>query len=288
MICFDRGLIAYTERYLLAHSVSYKYANNLRARVAAFCKWCGADVEVDSLSCELVNDWLAELETDGMTAYTLDGYRRALLSIWNAAYLERANDNAPSRLRRVKKPRLIIEAYTHTELRQLLDTAAKLRTLHVDDNKAADFWQAAIHAGYSCGARLGDVLTLEWRHVTPDGVLTFLQSKTQYANTVRLSAEAMKFARRLGESKYVLPWPYQVNWFCLSFQRLKKAAGIKRGSFKWIRRSAGSYAEAEQPGSGGRLLGHRDERMFRRHYEDSSITAAKPIEPPPLLFRPGE
>lgn len=282
MIAFERGLIAYCERYLLARDVSSDYAKTLRARVARFCVWCGADVTIDSLSPDLVNEWIAELDAAGMNKWTLSGHRQNLLAVWNHAYLAGDNDNAPNRLRKVRKPRLIIEAYTQDELRALIAAAAKLTALHADDNKASDFWCAAIHAAYSCGARRGDVLTLEWKHVAPTGRLTFLQSKTQYTHTVQLSKEALYFAGKLTTTGKVLPWPYEKNWFGVCFKRLQAAAGVTRGSFKWVRRSAGSYAESVTPGAGAALLGHRDGRMFSRHYRDSSIADENPTQPPPL------
>lgn len=282
MIAFDLGLIAYTDRYLLAREVCGDYAKTLRARVAKFCEWCGADVTIDSLSPDLVNEWIAELEQSGMNKWTLGGYRRNLLAVWNHAYLAGDNDNAPLRLRKVRTPRLVIEAYTQDELRSLIAAAAKLTTMHVDDNKAADFWQAAIHVAYSCGARRGDVLALDWKHVAPSGRLTFLQGKTQYTHTVQLSKEAMYFAHKLTTTGKVLPWPYEKNWFGVCFQRIRLAAKVKRGTFKWIRRSAGSYAESVSPGAGSLLLGHRDQRMYKRHYEDASIAGENPIQPPPI------
>ncbi len=282
MIAFDVGLVAYTDRYLLARSVCADYAGTLRARVGRFCKWCGADVEVSAVSCDLVNEWLAELADSGMNPQTLDGYRRALLCVWTDAYLNKDNDNPPNRLRKIRKPRLIIEAYTLAELRALIVAAATLKTLHTDGNKASDFWTAAIHVAYSCGARRGDVLSLEWKHVAPTGRLTFLQNKTQYTHTVQLSKEAMHHAHKLTTTGKVLPWCYEKNWFGVCFKRLQKAAGVDRGSWKWIRRSAGSYAESITPGAGASLLGHRDGRMFRRHYEDSAITSENPTQPPPL------
>lgn len=280
MISFDRGIISYTDRYLAGRSVDVIYAGLVRGRIARFCEWAGTDVAIDAVSCDLANDWLLTLEKSGMNKWTLSGYRASLLAVWKEAYLAGENENAPFRLRKVKKPRLIIEAYTHDELSALLTAAEKLPGLHANDNRASDFWTAAIHVGYSCGARLGDVLTLEWRHVEPTGRLRFVQHKTQYDHTVKLSMEAIKAARKLGESKFVLPYPYQKTWFCKNFKLLRDAAGVKRGTFKWIRRAAGSYAEREQKGAGASLLGHRDGRMFKRHYEDSSISGDSPVEPP--------
>jgi hypothetical protein len=42
MIAPDKGLIAYTDRYLMARSVTADYAATLRARIAAYADWCGS------------------------------------------------------------------------------------------------------------------------------------------------------------------------------------------------------------------------------------------------------
>jgi hypothetical protein len=61
-----------------------------------------------------------------------------------------------------------------------------------------------------------------------------------------------------------------------------KAAGVRDGCFKWLRRSAGSYADAAQAVNGSRLLGHADQRVFGKHYEDKSINRKEPIAPPKI------
>jgi len=282
MIAFDTGLIAYADRYLLARAVSKDYANSLRARVASFCRWAGDDVPIHVVNCELANEWLAELAEGGMSAWSLSGYRGALLAVWKDAYQAGDNTCPPLRVRKITKPRLVVEAYTHTEIRKLLAYAARLTNRHRDGNRASDFWQAAIHVAYCCGPRRGDLLAVEWRHVSPAGVLVFVQHKTNYQAMAKLSADAMKFAKRLKGSGKLLPWPYYDDWFSRKFSRIRDGAGITRGSFKWVRRSAGSYAEREERGSGAKLLGHRDESVFRRFYEDTNITGGEPIEPPPL------
>lgn len=281
MICLDRGITAYTDRYLLGRSVSSDYALTLRARIEAFCRWCGADVPVYSLSCELANEWLADLEAAGASAWSLAGYRGALLAVWNYAYQNGDVDEPPLRVRKVRRPRLVVEAYSHGEIRALLTVAAKLLEVHRDGNRARDFWQAAIHVAYCCGPRRGDLLAVEWRHVSPDGVLRFVQHKTGYPLTVQLSPEALELCRRLKGDK-LLPWPYNLDWFSRRFKRLRKAAGVERGTFRWIRRSAGSYAERDCPGAGARLLGHRDPSVFRRFYADEGIIGGRVVVPPRL------
>lgn len=281
MIALDLGLTAYTDRYLLAREVSADYAGSLRARVADFCRWAGADVAVDALTCELVNEWLSELADGGMSPWSLAGYRGALLAVWNQAYQSGDNDCPPLRVRKIKKPRLVVEAYTHAEIRKLLIRAARLPNIHSDGNRASDFWQAAIHVGYCCGPRRGDLLAVEWKNVS-SGVLNFVQHKTNYATSARLSPDALKFVKRLHGDGKLLPWPYHPDWFSRKFTRIRNGAGIARGTFKWVKRSAGSYAERQAKGAGAKLLGQRDESVFRRFYEDRSITEVEPVEPPPL------
>lgn len=282
MIAFDLGLLSYTDRYLLSRDVSKGYATTLRARIEAFCGWAGADIPVRSLDCQIANEWLAELAAREMSAWSIRGYRGALLTVWRDAYESGATDNPPFRLRRVRRPALLVEAYTHTEIRRLLAAAARLKSRHNDGNQAADFWRAAIHVGYSCGPRRGDLLRIEWRHVARGGLLTFVQHKTRFPHTVKLSSDALKYCRRLKTNGLLLPWPYQPDWFSRVFKRLRIAAGLTRGSFRWIRRSAGSYAERMSPGAGAKLLGHRDPAVFDRYYRDRSITDVVPVAPPPL------
>jgi hypothetical protein len=119
--------------------------------------------------------------------------------------------------------------------------------------------------------------------VAADGTLAFVQHKTGFPHRVRLSEDSRAFCSLLSSTRgMLLPWPYQPDYFSKTFAKLREAAGVQRGSFKWIRRSAGSYAERECPGAGARLLGHRDESVFRRFYNDESISGTPPPMPPEL------
>lgn len=283
MIDFEHGIIGYTDRYLLARHVSTDYAKTLRARIEAFCEWAEADVPIASVCCELGNEWLTDLADSGMSAWSLVGYRGALLTIWTDAYPQ-YNKNPPLGLKRFRRPQLVVEAYTHAEISALLKLAALLPGRHDDGNRESTFWLAAIHVAYCCGPRRGDLLnTITWRHVTPGNVLSFVQHKTGYPVRAVLSKPALNYSRKLrSNSEFILPWPYGLDWFSRKFSRIREAAGVARGTFKWIRRSAGSYAERQQRGSGANLLGHRDESVFRRFYNDQTISGEAPVQPPPL------
>lgn len=282
MICPNDGLVAYSERYLAARDLCPDYANLVRARLDKFCKWCGSEIRIGELTADLANTWLAELAEGGMNPRTLYGYRAALSCVWRDAFAAGDNDHAPLRLRRIKKPRLIIHAYTLIELRAILNYAEKLSGKHRDSNMQSDFWQAAVYAGYSIGARRGDLLDLQRDQIGPDGTIRFIQHKTGYPAGGKLSIEALYFIRRLRSDGPALPWAYKRACFTRTFKRLRKSAGINRGTFKWVRRSAGSHAESQMAGDGPRLLGLRCEGIFKLHYEDQDITGAVPVSPPPL------
>jgi integrase len=254
----------------------------VRARIDRFCQWCGSELRIGELTNELVNDWLADLAAGGMNPQTLSGYKASLRCVWRSAFEAGDNQHAPLRLRRIKKRALIIQAYRHDELKRILDYMATLDGTHPDGNKRSDFWQAAVHCGYCLASRRGDLLTLRRDQFDDNGVVRYVQHKTGFANGGKLSIEAMYFVRRLASNGPLLPFPFKRACFSRTFKRLRKAAGIERGSFKWVRRSSASYAELQRAGDGSRLLGHRCESVFRQHYDDSSITGAVPVSPPPL------
>lgn len=283
MIRPNDSLISYTDRYLMARDLCADYCALVRARIEKFCQWCGADIRIDELTNELANDYLGELAAAGMNPRTLSGYRAAILCIWREAFASGDNDHAPLRLRRIKKPALLISAFNHDELRTILAYAAGLKRIHKDGNSAADFWQCAVHIGYSLGARRGDLLKLQRDQIAADGTIRFVQNKTGFLAGGRLSIEAMHFMRRLQSDGPALPWPYKRAAFTRTFKRLRKASGVNRGSFKWLRRSSASYSEAACPGNGSKILGHRSPHIFTQHYEDSTITGAAPVQPPPLV-----
>ena len=203
--------------------------------------------------------------------------------MWRAAYLERLNAHPPLRVRPIRKPRRIVCAFTREEILRLVAVCGRLPGFLPNGVRRSDFWLAMIHAAYSTGLRRGDLLAIAKDQIRTDGVVSLVQSKTGYPITVRLSADALAAIRRMPiECVQAFPWPYHSNALPRQFRSLVKAAMIRPGQFKWLRASAGSYAESEAPGQGPRLLGHRSAAVFRAHYEDASITQTKPVTPPEL------
>jgi integrase len=279
----DLTLVEFVEVYVKQREITPGHAARLRHRCAHFTAFVGGTVLIADVDCDAVNDWLAELATSGLAPHTRHCYRGDLLCVWNCAYMDGLNEHPPLRVRKVKRPRLLVKAYTHAEIRQLLDGAAKLRGFDQCGNRRADFWQAIIYAAYATGLRRGDLLRVPRESVAADGLYTAVQHKTNYPVTVRFCSDTLHHASKLrSDSGLLLPWPYALDAFGPSFVRVMKAGGVTRGSFRWLRRSAGSYAESQAPGAGAALLGHRDPGVFKKHYEDSDLTQQRPIEPPPM------
>lgn len=276
-------LMRYVEDFLNARDVSNAYARLVRTRCRSLARFSRRSIKVSELDSTLVNEWLVRLSSDGFKPHTVDGYRRNILVVWRAAHEDGLAQNAPLRIRKVKVPRQLVSAYTMDEIRRLLAAAAQLKGRQRNGNRRADFWQALIHGAYSTALRSSDLLLCFRHQLNSDGVATIIQSKTGYVHRVRFSKQTLEFANRLNDQNgLLLPWPYRKDAIQPRFQVIKRLAGIKRGSLKWIRRSAASYAERDQFGAGARMLGHRGDEVFREFYCDNSIAGSKPPEPPTL------
>jgi integrase len=275
-------LLGYARSILDERDVTPMYRAMVIAHCKSFAKWSGRSVRIADVKAADVNAWLESLKGK-LSPHTVCTYRRNLLMVWRNAIQDGLNDNPPLRVRRIRKPPSVIEAYTHAELKRLLHAAAQLKGRHRNGNRRSVFWQCLIHAAYSSGLRRGDLLLIYKRQIADDGSCSIIQSKTNNIVRVRFSPETLKLAAQLDDANgMLLPWPYRKDALVPRFRMLCKMAGVNRGSLKWIRRSSASYAESLTPGAGSKLLGHRSPGVFKASYEDQSISGQRPIQPPPL------
>lgn len=278
-------LLEYAESYVLSRDVTSDYADLLRARLRRFVAWCGGSLALADLDCEIVNRYLAWLATTGVKPVTVDNHRRAILAVWNDAFQFNVNNNPPLRVRKIKKPRDAVEAFTHLEILQLVEYAATLRDYFPNGIRRGDFWVGLIYAGYSTGLRRGDLLRITRQQIGANGVTRIRQNKTGNMVCVCFCQESLEKIDKMAcdHDDKAFRWPYHTNALPRQFRAIVKAAGVRRGQFKWLRRSAGSYSEREQPGRGHLTLGHKSPAVFHAFYEDHEITRDSPISPPPLL-----
>lgn len=247
---------------------------------------------VNDMNRDTVNVWLnKEMERNPDKRTTIDNRRRAFLTLWRAACKYEFVETGPDRIRRVGKPKLVVQAWTREELQRLLDyTEALPGRMKNSPLSQKLFWQSLALAAYETGLRLGDLLSIErdWIRVDRDGFgyFTMIQSKTQIQKASRLTGPTMALIDRLmSESdKRRLIWSLGVtrNTFYRQWKKIVLASGVRPGTFRWLRRSATTHVEAQQPGCGYRIAGHVDQRVTIAHYLDRSQLQDEVIQPIPL------
>lgn len=283
LIAPNNTIGAYVERFLLARDVCELYADNVRARVLAFEEWAECQVELTSLSPDLLNGWIMSLQKLGLSPWTVKGARANLLAVWNAAADERLCDYPiPRQIRKIVPPQQITEGWSQAEVEILVVHCLNLTGRLPNGISRAAYYSSVVRVGYDSGARRGDVLCLTQKQIDTGGLWTWVQSKKGVAHSVRLHASTLRSI----ESSYppdrplVFEWPYSRNHWTIEFGRIVRDAGL-RGSYKWLRRSAGSLVEAQLPGAGHKLLCNGS-AVFDRHYSVARIANANLPQPPEL------
>ena len=276
--CKFNTLTEAVESYLLSHPVCDKQFRNMRCRVASLVKCLGREALAD-ISADDINRWLIGLENSHRAPSTVRGFRTSVVSVLRYA---RWRPDERDDIRRMKVPAPIVEAWKLDEIRQLLAIAETFEGYLQNGVSRRMFWLTSIHCGYSTALRFGDLEVLPVDKIGPTGVCRLIMRKTLRPVTVRFSDVAQECIRAHGQS-VVLPNPHSHNWFCRKFSNLVERAGVRPGSFRWLRRSAASYADAERSGAGRRLLGHTDDgQTFCKNYRDESIVGGIVPEPPSL------
>lgn len=171
-----------------------------------------------------------------------------------------------------KTDKKITEGLTLDEVRSLLQSAFKLKGKLENGVKLKHFWQAAIHSAFSTSLRAGDLLRVAADDTGDNGSLDLIQNKTRKPVRVRFSADAFKWIKEHGQPE-AMPWPHTFRWFERCFEKLRDQAGVKRGTWKCLRRSIGSYAD--ESGNGHKLLGNT-RTVFESHFLAPEIAAKEP------------
>lgn len=271
------SLVEILEKYKTTHQLCRKHETNMRSRLQKFQDFCGQRLTLAAITEDHINEFLIHLEQLEKAPSTIRGFRTCIITMLKfAGWTGHFGD-----VRRVKLKQRVVEGWNLNQVRRLLGVARTLTGYLENGVSRQDFWMAAIHAGYSTGLRWGDLRYVPVKKISRNGVCQVVQSKTGRLVTVRFSRKAMHWITSHGQD-VVLPCPYSQKWFCENFARLVERAEIPGGSFKWLRRTASSYADAEKRGNGRLLLGHASETIFDTHYNVQAITNKEPVEPTPL------
>jgi integrase len=190
-----------------------------------------------------------------------------LLSLWNSA----ADDDLVPyprmrRIRRAKVPELVVRCFTIAEVNRLIDAAGRLEGEYENGVTRRAYWRAAIMVAWDTGLRRGDVWRFRKSIVRDDGTLRVVQHNTKRVVAVRLRAGTVKALAEIQHDE-ALRWTWAETYFGRHFKRLVKAARVSDGTFKWLRRSSGSYVELQQAGAGSKHLGQTRPEVFTKHYD---------------------
>lgn len=257
-------LSEFVTHYFAARSVTNGYRVNVARRVAKLEAFAGANDIEAVLSYDQVNGFLRQLDRSPVTVRS---YRTDFLSLWNyAADRNLVPYPIARRIFRPETPELLVECYTLEEVRAILGAARLLRGSYPNGVGKARYWLGAISLAWDSGIRRGDVWRFRRDAVRPDGTFSQVQGKTGNVVRARLRASTIAALDAIG-----LPqpcrWTLDPSFFGRHFRKLVKAAGVNRGSFKFLRRASGSYVEAQQPGAGHKHLGHSNASVFDKFYD---------------------
>lgn len=229
-------------------------------RIAAdlFERWAGGPVPLDQLDERAVQQFLTDYARTASPA-TVRSKRAGLLALWRAAAEDGMCEHPVRRVRVARSPRPVVEAWTYEEVAQLLAACTRLRRRHRCGLPRSVWWDLAVRLAWDSGLRWGDMIALPVAAVRPDGMAAWTQSKTGRPVVFRLDAgtmTAMRASLELCPRSLVVPWPATHETFAAQVRLLVRQAGIRPGTWKWLRRSSATDVELQAAGSGSSHLGH--------------------------------
>jgi len=276
-------LSAYAERYILTNELSPATQANYRREVRSFARWIGRDIELSELSDELVSEWIVGLQARGLNPKTVRNMRANIVALWNAAFYDRYIETEPRRVRKVKVPIGIPEAWTPDELSRLIGVArvvkGRIRKWRLS---LSDYMLAFILTAYDSGLRLGDLMALRRKSIREDGSLAIVQSKTGYPIFVTLRPETVECLDKIHHERRekLFGGVLSRRCFFIAFNRVAKLAGLE-GTSRKLRRTGATLIERAQPGAASAFLGHRPgSPVAQRHYIDPFIARTERPMPP--------
>lgn len=270
--------------YSLLRDVKAETLRQYQIAADLFERWAGGPVPLDQLDEASVSAWLRDYAAT-VQPRTVRSKKNQILALWRAASDDGLCDEPSARrVRRVRCPEQVVDAWTKAEVEQLLRTAAMLPRRHRCGLSRAAWFDLAIRVAWDSGLRWGDLIALRVDSVQPDGT-TVVQSKTGKAVTFRLSPttlEALAATLAACPRRLVCPWPASHETFNDQVRTLVAKAGIRAGTWKWIRRGSGTDVEAQAEGAGHVHLGNT-RGVFEASYLAPAILGRKTPAPRELL-----
>ena len=293
---FDRAspetLSAYAaEWFPISHDIQPETLRQYQISVRLIDAWAKEPVKLRELDARSLSMFLAHYAASGVAPNTVRSKRVQLLSLWRAASDEGFCDLPTSRVRPAKVAWKAPVAWTHAEVCQLLSVTDCLPRLHTCGLRRSEWFALAIRIGWDIGLRWADQMyRLRVDMIGPSGIVAFGQHKTGRVVIGRLgeaTMEALRSSLAYMPRELATPWDCSHETFTTQMRLLVAKAGIRKGTWKWLRKSGATDVELQQAGAATRHLGHAPgSSIAARHYIDPAILHREFVSPsqlPPQL-----
>jgi len=276
---------AYAANYSLLRDVRPETVRQYEITARLYERWAGGPARLDELDEQSVSAWLRDYAASGVEPETVRSKKVGLLALWRAAADEGLCDPPTRRIRSVKCAYKPPTCWDVNEIMLLLDACRSLKRWHRTGLRRSAWFDLAIRVAWDTGLRQGDQWALPVSMVRPDGTIALSQSKTGRAVICQLSPSTLAALRRsleIAPRDLLTPWMASHETFDDQFKRLVAKAGIRPGTWKWVRRASATDVEIQLPGSASAHLGHvPGSRIAERNYLDPAQlrrTVATPRE----------
>lgn len=260
--------------YAIQRQLRANTAVQLQISVALLCRFAGKELTVGDLDERLLMNWLCAY-SQHRSPSTVRAKRTAIMLLWRAA-ADADLCRPPKRITAAPQQRFrTVNAWRPDEVQQLISACTRLPRLHQQALPRSQWWELAIRVAWDTALRRGDQLTLEVCQIQQDGTFAITQSKTGRVVCCSLGDETLALLGRtlqVWPRRLVTPWQASRESFERQFRLIVKKAGVRPGTWKWLRRGSGTDVERLHPGCGATHLGHAPgSPIAERHYFDQSL-----------------
>ena len=268
--------------YLVSRDIGTETRRQYEIAVRSFERWSGGPVPLDGLEEHRVSEWLRDLSATRAPS-TVRAKRVQVLALWRAAADDGLCRGPTKRVRSPRVPWIQPVAFTHDEACRLLRATEGLRRWHPCGLRRSEWWGLAVRVAWDTGLRWGDLVSLEAEQIGPGGLVVRPQRKTGRPYIGRISPSTAESVRRSLERAprpVLLPWEASHETFSRQFRHLTGLAGVRPGTWKWLRRGSATDVELERPGCASAHLGHRPgSSIAATNYLDPAILGSARVGP---------
>lgn len=275
----DATLTRFVQTYATEHDIAAGTVQQLEFAVKALDRWHKRQTALDDLTDDLLNRWISDRLEAGISRATVRNQRGAILTLWRAAYEAGILPAAPARVKKVRGPATLPQAWEASQVQQLLFAVNLIDGTFSCGVPRKALIRALVLTGWYSGLRPCDLLSLKREQIGSNGTLIIVQKKTGAPIMTRLPEDCMAAIEATfpPERDRIFPISNKVLFYW--WKQLQSLSGI-RGSPKWLRRSGATAVESEHPGSAMGFLGHRTPGLAWKHYIDARmIQLCKPMPP---------